>query len=79
VIEHPIEFNLPLFGTDLASGIHANQFSDEESEKISTFLKRAYVRLNSWFQWFNSTQTGELSYDILWSILFIRNLVTNDA
>jgi hypothetical protein len=53
---------MPFFlGTDLASGIHAKQFSDDEAEKISTFLERAYIRLNSWFQWFNSTQSGKLA------------------
>jgi hypothetical protein len=48
------------FGKDLASGIHAKKLSDEEAEKISTFLERAYIRLNSWFHWFNTTQSGEL-------------------
>uniref|UniRef100_A0A0E0JSX2 Mannosyl-oligosaccharide glucosidase n=1 Tax=Oryza punctata TaxID=4537 RepID=A0A0E0JSX2_ORYPU len=69
VLQYPSNGNPPtlfLALRDLASGIHANQFSDEESEKISTFLKRAYVRLNSWFQWFNSTQTGKYEGTFYW-------------
>ena len=59
--EYSINLPYALFlWTDLASGIHAKQFSDDEAEKISAFLERAYMRLNSWFQWFNSTQSGKL-------------------
>ncbi|KAG8054167.1 hypothetical protein GUJ93_ZPchr0001g31040 [Zizania palustris] len=69
VLQYPSNGNPPtlfLALRDLASGIHANQFSDEEAEKISTFLERAYVRLNSWFQWFNSTQTGKYEGTFYW-------------
>ena len=56
--------------SDLASGIRAHQFSGEEAEKISTFLERAYVRLNSWFQWFNGTQSGD-SVVLVFYILYL--------
>ncbi|VAH68854.1 unnamed protein product [Triticum turgidum subsp. durum] len=51
---------------DMASGMRANQFSGEEAEKISTFLERAYVRLNSCFQWFNSRQSGKYEGTFFW-------------
>lgn len=69
VLQYPSNGNPPtlfLALRDLASGIHAHQFSDEEAEKISTFLKTAYVRLNSWFQWFNSTQSGKYEGAFFW-------------
>ncbi|KAL6840416.1 hypothetical protein ACP4OV_030226 [Aristida adscensionis] len=69
VLQYPSNGNPPtlfLAIRDLASGIHAKQFSDEEAEKISNFLKRAYVRLNSWFQWFNSTQSGKYEGTFYW-------------
>ncbi|KAI4964728.1 hypothetical protein ZWY2020_059785 [Hordeum vulgare] len=69
VLQYPSNGNPPtlfLALRDLSSGIHAHQFSDEEAQKISTFLKRAYVRLNSWFQWFNSTQSGKYEGTFFW-------------
>jgi mannosyl-oligosaccharide glucosidase len=69
VLQYPSNGNPPtlfLALRDLASGIHAHQFSGEEAEKISTFLERAYVRLNSWFQWFNSTQSGKYEGTFFW-------------
>ncbi|TVU36012.1 hypothetical protein EJB05_17922, partial [Eragrostis curvula] len=69
VLQYPSNGNPPtlfLAIRDFASGILANKFSDEEAEKISTFLERAYVRLNSWFQWFNSTQSGRYEGTFYW-------------
>jgi mannosyl-oligosaccharide glucosidase len=69
VLQYPSNGNPPtlfLAIRDLASGIHAKQFSDDEAEKISTFLERAYIRLNSWFQWFNSTQSGKYEGTFYW-------------
>ncbi|XP_042436845.1 E3 ubiquitin-protein ligase UPL1-like [Zingiber officinale] len=43
---------------DLLNGIRSSKFSPQETDEITDFLKRAYVRLNAWFQWFNSTQSG---------------------
>ncbi|XP_072999094.1 mannosyl-oligosaccharide glucosidase GCS1 [Typha latifolia] len=51
---------------DLASGIKESKFSIEETKKISMFLERAYIRLNAWFQWFNSTQSGKDSGTFYW-------------
>ncbi|KAF1001540.1 hypothetical protein AG4045_017699, partial [Apium graveolens] len=37
------------------------------SEKqISSFLERAFVRLNAWFQWFNTTQSGKDESSYYW-------------
>ncbi|CAM0884412.1 unnamed protein product [Alopecurus aequalis] len=69
VMQYPSNGNPPtlfLALHDLASGIHAHQFSGEQADKISTFLERAYVRLNSWFQWFNSTQSGKSEGTFFW-------------
>ncbi|KAK3166350.1 hypothetical protein QOZ80_1AG0044680 [Eleusine coracana subsp. coracana] len=69
VLQYPSNGNPPtlfLAIRDLASGIHAKKFSDEEAEKISTFLERAYIRLNSWFQWFNTTQSGKYEGTFYW-------------
>ncbi|ONM35063.1 Mannosyl-oligosaccharide glucosidase GCS1 [Zea mays] len=69
VLQYPSNGNPPtlfLAIRDLASGIHAQQFSDEEAEKISSFLERAYIRLNAWFQWFNSTQSGKYEGTFYW-------------
>ncbi|KAK6922361.1 Glycosyl hydrolase family 63, C-terminal [Dillenia turbinata] len=37
----------------------AKKFSTTESKEISFFLERAFVCLDAWFQWFNTTQSGE--------------------
>lgn len=69
VLQYPSNGNPPtlfLAIRDLASGIHAQQFSDEDAEKISSFLERAYIRLNAWFQWFNSTQSGKYEGTFYW-------------
>lgn len=44
--------------SDLLHGLKKNQFTSSESNKISSFLERAFVRLEAWFQWFNTTQSG---------------------
>ena len=34
------------------------KFSESEEKQVSSFLERAFVRLDAWFQWFNTTQSG---------------------
>ncbi len=43
---------------DLLHGIEKNKFTSAESNEIISFLERAFVRLEAWFQWFNTTQSG---------------------
>lgn len=52
--------DLSLFLTDLVSSLKRNKFTSMESNEISSFLERAFVRLEAWFQWFNTTQSGNL-------------------
>ncbi|PRQ39935.1 putative glycosidase [Rosa chinensis] len=44
---------------ELLHGLKKNQFTAPESNEISSFLKQAFVRLEAWFQWFNTTQSGK--------------------
>lgn len=63
--------------SDLIQGLKGNKFSASESEDLTAFLDRAYVRLDAWFQWFNATQSGSsisLRFDLyLIILLFIKN------
>lgn len=45
---------------DLVNGIKKNKFMASESSEIISFLQQAFVRLEAWFQWFNTTQSGML-------------------
>ncbi|KAG2706653.1 hypothetical protein I3760_05G113800 [Carya illinoinensis] len=42
------------------------RFAATESEEISSFLERAFVRLEAWFQWFNTTQLGKDRSSYYW-------------
>ncbi|KAM2334179.1 hypothetical protein ACFXTH_011763 [Malus domestica] len=44
---------------DLVHGLKINKFTAAESDAISSFVERAFVRLEAWFQWFNTTQSGK--------------------
>ncbi|OAY72671.1 Mannosyl-oligosaccharide glucosidase GCS1 [Ananas comosus] len=69
VLQHPSNGNPPtlfLALRELASGINTSSFSSEETKKISAFLERAYIRLNAWFQWFNTTQSGKHKGTFYW-------------
>lgn len=43
---------------DLVHGLKKNKFTAAESDAISSFVERAFVRIEAWFQWFNTTQSG---------------------
>lgn len=43
---------------DIISGLKNNEFTAMDGSKISLFLERAFVRLEAWFHWFNTTQSG---------------------
>lgn len=51
---------------DLVHGLKKNKFTAAESDEISSFLKQAYVRLEAWFQWFNTTQSGKETGTYYW-------------
>ncbi|KAL4192523.1 hypothetical protein AMTRI_Chr06g172410 [Amborella trichopoda] len=69
VRQHPTNGNPPtlfLVLQDLTVGIERNIFSPGESDAIAAFLERAFVRLEAWFQWFNTTQSGKEPGSFYW-------------
>lgn len=62
----------PLLLPDLVDGLKKNKFTYAESIEISSFLERAFVRLEAWFQWFQTTQSGNnIFYSPTIPVLFI--------
>ncbi|KAB2045785.1 hypothetical protein ES319_D01G185800v1 [Gossypium barbadense] len=62
VLQHSSNGNPPtlfLVLRDLVNGIKKNKFTASESSEIISFLQQAFVRLEAWFQWFNTTQLGK--------------------
>ncbi|WCJ38747.1 Mannosyl-oligosaccharide glucosidase GCS1 [Euphorbia peplus] len=62
VVQYPTNGNPPtlfLVIRDLLHGIEENKFSSAESHEITSFLDRAFVRLDAWFKWFNTSQSGK--------------------
>ncbi|CAL5433629.1 unnamed protein product [Camellia sinensis] len=43
----------------LVCGMKRNKFTATERDRISFVLDRAFVHLEAWFQWFNTTQLGK--------------------
>ncbi|KAK8928705.1 Mannosyl-oligosaccharide glucosidase GCS1 [Platanthera zijinensis] len=69
VPQHPSNGNPPtlfLILHDLLSNMKLGKFSDEEMDKISSFIGRAYIRLVAWLQWFNNTQSGKDVASFYW-------------
>ncbi|XP_024027588.1 mannosyl-oligosaccharide glucosidase GCS1 [Morus notabilis] len=69
VAQHPTNGNPPtlfLVLHDLVHGLKKNKFSSTESNEISSFLERAFVRLEAWYQWFNTTQSGKEMSSYYW-------------
>ncbi|KAE9601107.1 putative glycosidase [Lupinus albus] len=69
VPQHPTNGNPPtllLALSDIVSGLKNNEFTAMDSSKISLFLDRAFVRLEAWFQWFNTTQSGNKMSSYYW-------------
>lgn len=46
-------------GAGLATVYEAEKASGQQNEEDQVFLERLYPRLEAWFQWFNTSQTGE--------------------
>ncbi|XP_058192852.1 mannosyl-oligosaccharide glucosidase GCS1-like [Rhododendron vialii] len=69
VLQHPTNGNPPtlfLVLRDLVFGMKKNKFTAAERDQISSFLERAFVRLEAWFQWFNTTQSGMATSSYFW-------------
>ncbi|GMP82391.1 hypothetical protein CsSME_00036718 [Camellia sinensis var. sinensis] len=43
-----------------------NKFTATERDQISSVLDRAFVHLEAWFQWFNTTQSGKDMSSYFW-------------
>lgn len=69
VLQNPTNANPPtlfLVLRDLVSGIKRNKFTAAENNQISAFLERSFVRLEAWFNWFNTTQKGKDTDSFYW-------------
>ncbi|XP_028112068.1 mannosyl-oligosaccharide glucosidase GCS1 isoform X6 [Camellia sinensis] len=69
IIQHPTNGNPPtlfLVLRDLVCGMKRNKFTATERDQISSVLDRAFVRLEAWFQWFNTTQLGKDMSSYFW-------------
>ncbi|KAJ7961629.1 mannosyl-oligosaccharide glucosidase GCS1-like [Quillaja saponaria] len=51
---------------DIVHGIKKTKFTATESNEISLFLERAFIRLEAWFQWFNRSQSGNQMSSYYW-------------
>ncbi|KAL5055445.1 hypothetical protein RYX36_036127 [Vicia faba] len=69
VPQHPTNGNPPtmfLALNDIITSLKNNEFTGKDRGEISMFLERAYVRLEAWFQWFNTTQSGKQTSSYYW-------------
>ncbi|XP_028772194.1 mannosyl-oligosaccharide glucosidase GCS1 [Neltuma alba] len=69
VPQHPTNGNPPtlfLAISDLVHGLKNNKFTGTDKTEISLFLEHAFVRLEAWFQWFNTTQSGNQMSSYYW-------------
>ncbi|KAL8201349.1 hypothetical protein R6Q57_012688 [Mikania cordata] len=69
VIQRPSNGNPPtlfLVLQDLVCGMSRNKFSVAESKDISAFFEQSFGRLEAWFQWFNTTQSGKHKSSYYW-------------
>ncbi|CAK9144298.1 unnamed protein product [Ilex paraguariensis] len=69
VLQHPTNGNPPtlfLALRDLICRMKRDKFTATENNEISSFLERAFVRLEAWFQWFNTTQSGQDKSSYFW-------------
>ncbi|GAB4829340.1 ADP-ribosylation factor GTPase-activating protein gcs1 [Ancistrocladus abbreviatus] len=69
VLQHPTNGNPPtlfLVLHDLLSSMRKNSFAVNSDNEISLFLERACVRLDAWFKWFNTTQSGKIANSYFW-------------
>ncbi|KAJ4833911.1 Zn finger-containing GTPase- Activating Protein for ARF [Turnera subulata] len=51
---------------DIHDGMKRNIFSEIERNEIMDFLEQAFVHLDAWFKWFNTTQSGKQQSSYFW-------------
>ncbi|KAL9857551.1 Alpha-glucosidase 2 [Arabidopsis thaliana] len=69
VVQFPSNGNPPtllLVIRDLINGIRTEKFNEADRDKILSFLDRAFVRLDAWFKWFNTSQIGKEKGSYYW-------------
>ncbi|KAL1565274.1 ADP-ribosylation factor GTPase-activating protein gcs1 [Salvia divinorum] len=69
VLQHPTNGNPPtlfLVLREFVCSIKKDKFSASQINDISTFLRRAFVRLDAWYKWFNTTQSGKEAGTYFW-------------
>ncbi|QCD83381.1 mannosyl-oligosaccharide glucosidase [Vigna unguiculata] len=69
VPQHPTNGNPPtlfLALSEIINGLKNNEFTAMDKTDILVFLDRAFVRLEAWFQWFHTTQSGKQMSSYYW-------------
>ncbi|KAG7658741.1 Glycosyl hydrolase family 63 N-terminal [Arabidopsis suecica] len=69
VVQYPSNGNPPtlfLVIRDLIDAIRMEKFVASEKDEVLSFLERASVRLDAWFQWFNTSQKGKEIGSYFW-------------
>ncbi|RDX71340.1 Mannosyl-oligosaccharide glucosidase GCS1, partial [Mucuna pruriens] len=72
VPQHPTDGNPPTLFLALSGSKKKlekdknNEFTPMDKTEITLFLERAFVRLEAWFQWFNTTQSGKQMISYYW-------------
>ncbi|KAK3040834.1 hypothetical protein RJ639_029178 [Escallonia herrerae] len=69
VLQHSTNGNPPtlfLVLHDVVCSMKRNKYAANISDEISSFLERSFVRLEAWFQWFNTTQSGKDPSSYFW-------------
>ncbi|KAK7319058.1 hypothetical protein RJT34_03770 [Clitoria ternatea] len=69
VPQHPTDGNPPtlfLALSDIINALKNNELTAKDKTDIYQFLERAFVRLEAWFQWFNTTQSGKQMSSYYW-------------
>ncbi|CAL9239745.1 unnamed protein product [Arabidopsis halleri] len=69
VVQYPSNGNPPtlfLVIRDLIDAIRMEKFIASERDEVLSFLERASVRLDAWFQWFNTSQKGKEIGSYFW-------------
>lgn len=69
VLQYPTNGNPPtlfLVLRDMIYSIKAKKLAATESNEIAVFLDRAFLRLDGWFKWFNTSQSGKEASSYFW-------------
>lgn len=60
-----VDFDRNLHCADMIYSIKAKKLAANESNEIAVFLDRAFLRLDAWFKWFNTSQSGRILFPLL--------------